>query len=265
MAALQLRRGLKANLPLRAAVGEPLIATDTKEIYIGAGLLETDPLVYKLSDVIVSAVQPDVAVNAEKIWVNPSNNAIYRADVGGNTWVQVGGVNMLSDITLGGAAASDAGVPTQKAVKTYIDTAVAGLAIPTEWPDSVLEYIADPPVAPVDGARYLVKAPATGAFLGYENSIATYVAASTSWVFTAPTNGTFISVDNESAGLYYYGGTGWTLKAFEANTAGPGIAINNGVVSLNADTIVANDGTGGLVYDPILGQLSVGTIDGGTF
>lgn len=265
MAALQLRRGLKANLPLRAAVGEPLIATDTREIYIGAGLLETDPLVYKLSDVIVSTVQPDLAINADKIWVNPTTNAIYRADVSGGSWVQVGGVNMLSDITLGGGAATDAGVPTQKAVKTYIDTAVAGLAIPTEWPDSVLEYIADPPVAPVDGARYLVKAVATGAFIGYENSIATYVAASTSWVFTAPTNGTFISVDNEAAGLYYFGGTSWVIKAFEANTAGPGIAISNGVVSINADTIVDPSGAGGLTYDPVLGQLAVGTIDGGTF
>lgn len=260
MAALQLRRGLKANLPTRAAAGEPLIATDTKELYIGAGLLAGDDPVYKISDVLISDVQPVVAGNESKVWINTTTNTLYRVD--GASWVKVGGIDQLTDVTLGGATPVDTGVPTQKAVKTYVDNAISALVIPTEWPDSVIDYITVEPVAPVEGGRYLVNSPATGAFTGYENNIATYRAVG-GWTFVAPTNGTFISVDSDTTGIYYFGGSNWVKKTFELNSAGPGISITAGVIALNAATIAPTGG--GLLYDEVTGGLSIGTIDGGTF
>lgn len=264
MSALQLRRGLKANLPVRAAAGEPLIATDTRELYIGAGLLGTDPVVYKISDVIVSASQPDVATNAEKIWVNTTTNQLFRANVAGSAWVQCG-TSLLTATDLGGATPVDTAAPSQKAVKTYVDNAISSLVIPTEWPDSVLTIVSDAPATPADGARYLVSNSPVNTFATHANALATYVNSTTGWVFKAPTTGTFLSVDDDVTGIYYFGGTTWVKKSFEVNTAGVGITITNGVIAINASTIVASDGSGGLTYNATTGTLAIGVIDGGTF
>lgn len=254
MAALQLRRGLKANLPVEAAAGEPLIATDTKELYIGAG---TGLPVYKISDLIFSDVAP--AIVEGKIWLNTSTNLFYRVDTG--TWVKCGGsdLTIATATDLGGASAVDTAVPSQLAVKTYVDNAVAGVVIPTEWPDSVKSIATDVPAMPITGDRYLVGI-GINAFAGKDDNLAQY--DGTAWVFTVPTTGTFLSVDNDLTGLYYYGGTGWTKKTFETNTAGTGIDITGGVISI-ADTIVAADGSGGLTF--VGGVLAIGVIDGGTF
>jgi hypothetical protein len=254
MAALQLRRGLKANLPVEAAAGEPLIATDTKELYIGAGV---GLPVYKISDLIFSDVAP--AIVEGKLWLNTSTNLFYRVDAG--SWVKCGGsdLTIATATDLGGVTALDTVVPSQLAVKTYVDNAVAGVVIPTEWPNSVLSIATDAPATPTTGDRYLVGV-GVNAFVGKDNYLAEYDGAA--WVFTAPTTGTFLSVDDDLTGLYYYGGTNWVKKTFEANTAGTGIDITGGVVSIKSD-IVAADGSGGLTF--IGGVLAIGVIDGGTF
>lgn len=80
--ALQIRRGLKAALPTSAALGEPLIATDTREMFIGTGTS-----VYKIGDIIFSATQP--AVVKEKVWIDTISNAIYRASDDGTSWITI--------------------------------------------------------------------------------------------------------------------------------------------------------------------------------
>lgn len=261
MGALQLRRGLKANLPASAAVGEPLIATDTRELYIGTG-----SSVYKIGDVVFSNVSP--TLEADKIWVNTATNDIYRADITGGTWVKCAGTVDLSgylptsvlstDATLGGVLADDAKIASQKAVKTYVDNAVSAIKIPQEWPDSVAAIINDPPATPANGERYIVGAAPTGAFVGKENNIAEWNGVA--WIFTVPTTGTFISVDADTTGLYYFGGTNWVKKGFELTTAGPGLVVNAGQVSIGPSFAGA-----GLNWDGVNGTLSVGTLDGGTF
>ena len=82
--ALQIRRGLRAALPTIAALGEPLIATDTREMFIGTGTS-----VYKIGDIIFDAVPPPVV--PEKVWVNTANNSIYRAANDGLSWVLIVG------------------------------------------------------------------------------------------------------------------------------------------------------------------------------
>lgn len=262
MAALQLRRGLKANLPATAAIGEPLIATDTRELFIGTGTST-----YKIGDVVFAAAAP-VTIEPEKVWVNTTTNTIYRASDDATTWVQCGGVVDLSglipktdiatEVDLGGVTPLDTKVPSQKAVKTYVDNAVSAIKIPQEWPDSVIDEVADPPVTPAIGDRYLVKATATGAFAGKEAQIAQWDGAA--YVFTVATVGTFLSVDTFTTGLYYFGGVSWTKKNFELTTGGPGIDVTNGVI-----TIAATFAGTGLEWDDVTGVLSVGTLDGGTF
>jgi hypothetical protein len=337
MAALQLRRGIKANLPAIAVVGEPLIATDTRELYIGTGTGT-----YKVGDVVFGAVAP--TVEPEKIWINTTSNEIYRADNG--AWVKCAGAVDLSglipktdidttitlgtsttkvpsqsavksyvdtaigtvdtsalvpktdidtSITLGTSTTkvpsqsavksyvdtsignvdlstlvpkadidttvslgiSDTKVPSQAAVKSYVDTAILSLVIPTEWPNSVLDQVTTPTTT-VEGVRYLVIATATGVFAGYENQIAEYKNAA--WVFTAPTTGVFVSIDSDTTGLYYYGGSGWVKKSFETTSVDKGLTLTNGKIGV--DPTIAGSG---LAWDADLGVLSIGTIDGGTF
>lgn len=90
--ALQIRRGLKSTLPAIAALGEPLVTTDTRELYIGTGTGT-----YKVSDVIFSATEP--AVVADKIWINTATNAIARASDDGLTWVAIAGESDAGAVT----------------------------------------------------------------------------------------------------------------------------------------------------------------------
>ena len=261
MAALQLRRGLKANLPAVAVVGEPLIATDTRELFIGTGTGT-----YKVGDVVFASVAP--VVEKEKIWVDTTANQIYRASDDGATWITCTAVVDLTalipktDIAtatdLGGALASDTKVPSQLAVKTYVDQVAAGLTIPKEWPDSVISELSVPPVSPSAGDRYLVGAGASGAWTGLDQQIVQYNGAT--WDATVCTTGTFLSIDADVTGLYYFGGTVWVKKSFELNTVGKGLTMASGKIDI--DPTIAGSG---LAWDAVTGILSVGTIDGGTF
>ena len=67
---MQLRRGLKSNLPESVALGEPLITIDTQELYIG-----TTSGVKKVSDLVISDTEPSVT-NRDLLWLVPSSNEI---------------------------------------------------------------------------------------------------------------------------------------------------------------------------------------------
>jgi hypothetical protein len=93
-----------------------------------------------------------------------------------------------------------------------------------EWQDSVLDRAITPPGSPSVGDRYLIDATLgtpTGAWAGQENKIAQYNGSG--WDFIEPSTGMFVSVDDENTALYYYGGTSWTAKYFEATTASTGL------------------------------------------
>lgn len=67
---MKLRCGLKGNLPASALAGEPLVTTDTQEMYIGTGTG-----LKKLSDIIVSETTPSLE-DTLKLWLNPVTNVI---------------------------------------------------------------------------------------------------------------------------------------------------------------------------------------------
>lgn len=67
---MKLRCGLKANLPVTAAPGEPLVTTDTQEMYIGTG-----SGIKKISDLVVSVDEPAVE-DRLKLWLNPTTSVM---------------------------------------------------------------------------------------------------------------------------------------------------------------------------------------------
>jgi hypothetical protein len=134
--------------------------------------------------------------------------------------------------------------------KKYVDDLFSG----QEWQDSAIDRIVTPPGTPATGDRYLIDATlgtATGDWAGQEDSIAEW--DGTQWVFTLPTTGMFISVDDETDRLYLYDGSSWEPKIFESTTAstglekvgldiriassaaGDGLGFSAGVLSVNVD------------------------------
>lgn len=66
-----------------------------------------------------------------------------------------------------------------------------------------------PPSSPADGARYLVAAPATGAWAGRDGEIAAFVDGA--WVFLAPREGWTVWVCDENE-VYVHDGGGWVVR-----------------------------------------------------
>lgn len=67
---MKLRCGLKGNLPDVAAAGEPLVTTDSQELYIGTGTG-----IKRVSDVVVSVSEPP-ATDRHRLWVDPTTSII---------------------------------------------------------------------------------------------------------------------------------------------------------------------------------------------
>lgn len=125
--ALQIRRGPAVNLATAtAALGEPLVTTDTHELYIGTG---SGTEKYKISDVIFAAVAP--AVIKEKIWVNTATNAISRASDDGLTWVAVSGGSgsgtLSADLTVYGVTQGSYTVGNVIPAGTSLEDVIKGM------------------------------------------------------------------------------------------------------------------------------------------
>ena len=76
-----------------------------------------------------------------------------------------------------------------------------------EWQKKALSIENDPPVSPTKGDRYLIGLSPSGAWVGKENQIATYVLA---WEYTTPYEGMFLYIDQ----LYRFTGTAWLESQF---------------------------------------------------
>ena len=109
---------------------------------------------------------------------------------------------------------------TQIVDKKYVDDMING----EEWQDSVLDRAITPPGSPTTGDRYLIDGTlgtATGAWATKENFITEW--SGSAWLFYAPTTGMKVSVDDETDGIYLYGGSAWSKKFYEATTASTGL------------------------------------------
>jgi len=105
--------------------------------------------------------------------------------------------------------------------KKYVDDAVAATGTAAEWQDSAIDILLAPPGTPNSGDRYLIDGVGTGTWSGHNNDIAEWDGSA--WQYTTPTTGTYISVDDETDGLYYYNGTSWTKHMYESTTASLGV------------------------------------------
>jgi hypothetical protein len=148
------------------------------------------------------------------------------------------GATVLSNL---GAPVSDNDAATRK----FVIDQIAALGSSLEWQQSCLSRSVTPPGSPSEGQRYLldlVLGTPSGAWTGNGDKIAQYTSGT--WVFTTVTTGCYVSVDAESDGQYYYGGSGWVKKYFEATTA------SNGVQKIGFDISVKFETTNpSLQYD----------------
>jgi hypothetical protein len=90
MATIQLKRGLKVNLPTLAA-GEIAFTTDEKLVYVGDGAKN-----YCVGTVASGIGDPSGNLVAGRLHVNTTTHAIFFCD--GSTWAKVGG-DSLSDLS----------------------------------------------------------------------------------------------------------------------------------------------------------------------
>ena len=134
---------------------------------------------------------------------------------------------------------------TIKGALSGIDTAIGTLtSLQPEWQDSVIDRY-DPtsglPAAST-GDRYLATATANGWTVDkiYEYNGAT-------WDETTPTTGTYVSVDDETDGVYYWGGASWSKQLWESTTASGFMDVTNRNVTLKNlanDNLIVGDGSG---------------------
>jgi len=75
-----------------------------------------------------------------------------------------------------------------------------------EWIDSVISKLSAPPLNPSNGDRYLIVPLATGVWTGNEYKIAEWNSTTSNWIYTIPTNGLSIRIDNEDDSIYRYEG-----------------------------------------------------------
>lgn len=136
MGALQIKRGPSANLPAKAALGEPLIATDTRELWVGQGTGGSDGPLYKIGDIIYATSAP--AFSAGKVWINPTTNKIYRANDATTPWTEIGGgggggsSTVSADITVYGVTQGSysngnvitLGTPLEDVIKNMLQTII---------------------------------------------------------------------------------------------------------------------------------------------
>jgi hypothetical protein len=140
---------------------------------------------------------------------------------------------------------------TVKQMETHVSTALVG----NEWQESVIDRF-DPvsatPAGPSTGDRYISTTTNNGWTTNY-----IYEYNGSTWdetVMDSTNTGTFVSVDDETGVLYYWGGSSWVTKTFEATTAslgletsgldvriaasaaGDGITLTTGVLSVDANT-----------------------------
>jgi len=96
---------------------------------------------------------------------------------------------------------------------------------------------------PVTGARYLINGTGAGGWSGKNNQIAEYNGSG--WDYFVPTTGTYTSVDDVTDAIFYYSGSAWVKKYYEATTASlgckkSGIDIESDLMALGGLALSTN-------------------------
>ena len=169
-----------------------------------------------------------------------SFNIITSGNVDGVD-VSAKGTNVSNLVTLSGVAAdsvnlgefSGSSIPDNQTIKQALQALetkvenVEATVIGFEWQESAKDYITDNTLAPpteVSGERYVLSAAGGSPHADWDGASAGDVVEfnGTVWTKISPTLGTFIAVDDDTSGVYYWGGAAWAFKNFEATTASTG-------------------------------------------
>lgn len=165
---------------------------------------------------------------------------------------------MVAALAMGGNKVTGLAAGTTSGDAVEYAQFLAGLAATgtsAEWQNSVLTAtILDPSTisgSPTAGDRYLISGTGVGGWSGKDNQIAQYVsgpkATTGSWTYTVPTTGTFTDADDQTGLLYYFGGSSWVTKSFEATTASGFLSKSGFDIQLTAlanGKIILGNGSG---------------------
>jgi hypothetical protein len=179
-----------------------------------------------------------------------------QMDTADNLRVLKAGDSMTGNLAMGGNKVTGlaAGTVSGDAVEyAQFIAGLAGTGTSAEWQNSVVTATLVSPVGltPTAGDRYLINGTGTSGWTGKDNQIATYVSGTVtlvgSWTYQIPTTGTFTDADDESGLLYYFGGSSWSTKSFEATTASGFLdktGFNITLKNLANGKIIVGDGSG---------------------
>jgi len=104
----------------------------------------------------------------------------------------------------------------------YVNSQIQTSLLNGSWLKSALDAtVLDPTgLTPVAGDRYLIDGVGAGAFATHNNEIAEF--DGTTWIFSIPNAGDRIGTIAQNTVLYYFDGTAWFSRSFEATTASLG-------------------------------------------
>jgi hypothetical protein len=167
----------------------------------------------------------DINKTVSSIWDITNKSHTLLTDVGINSHLSID--SHIADITKH-RVINDAGITSTdiwSASKTAaaISAAISGIV---EYQEAVIDKdISTPPVSPVTGDRYIVKATGTGAWSGHSNAIATWDGST--WIFVSATQGLFTYVEDEGL-LYVFNGTSWLpINNYALASVKPGAVLSS--------------------------------------
>lgn len=250
---IQIKRGTKVQLDTYGALlqGEMGLCTDTKEIFVGDGTVNT--LVGRVMSGTLAA-RPNPGVLGRMYYVTSGTNMGYIFVDDGSAWKKLNVLNLddlpdgtnfarvkKADVTNGSVNKVSDGTNTKtaKEIKDHIDdvtqhrkindsstnatdlwsaqkinTEISNAIRGLEWQDSVIsKAITAPPTSPVKGDRYLIPTGATGVWSGKTNQIAHY--SGSAWEYYVPAQGWSVYVDAENKN-YVFNNSAW-VRSGEAN------------------------------------------------
>lgn len=113
-----------------------------------------------------------------------------------------------------------------------------------EWQASALDYVVNNTVVPateVSGDRYILSHDGGAPHANWDGALAGDIVEfnGTIWTAVTPTTGTFIGVDDDTSGLYLWGGSAYTFKSFEATTASGGLTKTGFDITITAAGVTA--------------------------
>lgn len=222
-----------------------------------------------------------------------TNGTINRLNDGINTVTAAEARTHINDVAkhrvINDSSTSNTDLWSAQKIKNEIELAKHNIEPQASVKD---QNLTTPPTSPASGDRYIVPASATGTWLSKTNQIAEWNGAA--WDFYIPQTGWTTYIDDEQK-VYSWNGTSWvrTGGALQTITAGNGltgggqadtvtlnIGQGNGItvsadaiavkaykgITVDTNGVAANIDGVSIIYDSTNGnELTIGTVDGGTF